>query len=79
MMFAKLFKLNISVLCLACVLGVPAYGEEYGVQTAWDNPTANMAMGSTKPSAQIRVIRQSNREMIKPPVAAIPFPPLNFR
>ena len=49
MMFAKLFKLNISVLCLACVLGVPAYGEGYGVQTAWDNPTANMAMGSTKP------------------------------
>ncbi len=48
-MFAKLFKLNISVLCLAYVLGMPVHAEEYVVQTAWDNPTANMAMGSTKP------------------------------
>ena len=48
MTFAKLFKLNVSAVCLIVVLGLPAYAD-YGVQEAWDNPTANMAMGSTKP------------------------------
>ena len=45
------FKLNISVLCLAALLCAPSYvfAEEYGIQEAWDNPTANMASGSTKP------------------------------
>lgn len=49
MSFVNLFKLNISVLCMAVVLGAPAYAQSYGIQEAWDNPTANMAMGSTKP------------------------------
>ena len=49
MMVAKLFKLNLSVLCMAGILSLPAYATDYGVQEAWDNPTANMAMGSTKP------------------------------
>ncbi|MDW2974541.1 MAG: TrbG/VirB9 family P-type conjugative transfer protein [Alphaproteobacteria bacterium] len=35
--------------CLAAVLSLPAYAEVYGVQNAWDNPTANMAAGSVKP------------------------------
>ena len=35
--------------CLAVVLSLPAYAEVYGVQNAWDNPTANMAAGSVKP------------------------------
>lgn len=48
MMFGKLFKLNLSVLCLAGILSLPAYAD-YGIQEAWDNPTANMAAGSTKP------------------------------
>ncbi|MBQ2017181.1 MAG: TrbG/VirB9 family P-type conjugative transfer protein, partial [Alphaproteobacteria bacterium] len=48
MMFGKLFKLNLSVLCLSGILSLPAYAD-YGIQEAWDNPTANMAAGSTKP------------------------------
>lgn len=48
-MFAKAFKLNVSIFCLAGLLCMPAYGEEFGIQEAWDNPTANMAAGSTKP------------------------------
>ena len=49
MTFAKVLKVNMSVFCLAAVLAAPAYAEDYGVQYAWDNPTANMTMGSTKP------------------------------
>ena len=48
-MLAKFFKLNISVFCLVGILNLPAYAEVYGVQNAWDNPTANMASGSIKP------------------------------
>lgn len=48
MTFSKLF-----MVCLAGVLTLPAYAEVYaevyGVQDAWDNPTANMAAGSIKP------------------------------
>lgn len=49
MSFAKAFKINISVFCMAAILAAPAYADEFGIQSAWDNPTANMAMGSTKP------------------------------
>lgn len=49
MTFAKFLKLNISVFCLTGILTLPAYAEVYGVQNAWDNPTANMAAGSIKP------------------------------
>lgn len=55
MTFSKAVKLNVSVFCLGacCVLGTPitvmAAGTNYGVQEAWDNPTANMASGSIKP------------------------------
>ena len=34
---------------MAAILAAPAYADEFGIQSAWDNPTANMAMGSTKP------------------------------
>lgn len=53
MTFSKAVKLNVSIFCLGvlCVLGAPApvAAAEYGVQSAWDNPTANMAAGSIKP------------------------------
>ena len=48
MTFAKVLKLNVSVLCLALLCG-NAMATVYGVQSAWDNPTANMADGSLKP------------------------------
>lgn len=45
MTFSKLF-----MFCLVGVLALPAYAAEpYGVQDAWNNPTANMAAGSVKP------------------------------
>ena len=51
MTFSKAIKLNVSVLCLAmlCAGAASAAGVNYGVQSAWDNPTANMAAGSVKP------------------------------
>ena len=48
MTFANLLKLNVSVLCIA-MLCANASALEYGIQSAWDNPTANMADGSLKP------------------------------
>jgi type IV secretory pathway VirB9-like protein len=48
-MFAKMLNLNLVVYCLAGLLCLPAYAEDYGIQAAWDNPTANMASGSIKP------------------------------
>ncbi len=46
-------KLNVSALCMimAGVIASPAlaFDGNYGVQSAWDNPTANMASGSLKP------------------------------
>lgn len=47
MTFCGAMKLNISIFCLAsvCVFATPAIS----YQTAWDNPNANMADGSTKP------------------------------
>lgn len=49
-MISKTFGFNLVVFCLAGMLSLPAYtAEHYGVQRAWDNPSANMAMGSTKP------------------------------
>lgn len=51
MSFVKGIKLNVSVLCIAMLYtGIAsAAGVNYGVQNAWDNPTANMAAGSVKP------------------------------
>ena len=51
MMFTKILKLNLSAFCLVGILMLPAYseGENYGIQAAWDNPTANMTAGSIKP------------------------------
>ena len=50
MIFKTAIKLNISILCLAAFCAsAHAAGINYGVQDAWDNPTANMASGSTKP------------------------------
>ncbi len=48
-MFAKLVKFNMTAFCLAGLLAAPAYAELYGIQEAWDNPTANMTAGSIKP------------------------------
>ncbi len=47
MTFLNTFKLNISILCLACVCATPL--TSFAVQTAWNNPNANMAAGSVKP------------------------------
>ena len=48
MTLAKLVKFNVCAVCLAGLLTLPAYAN-YGIQAAWDNPTANMAAGSIKP------------------------------
>ncbi len=48
MTLAKLVKFNVCAVCLAGLLTLPAYAD-YGIQAAWDNPTANMAAGSIKP------------------------------
>ncbi len=47
MTFLNTIKLNISILCLACVCAMPI--STNAAQTAWNNPNANMAAGSTKP------------------------------
>ena len=47
MTFLNTIKLNISVLCLACICAVPVTA--IGAQSAWNNPNANMAAGSSKP------------------------------
>lgn len=53
MTFIKNLRLNISILCLAGLVSIPAgaYNSEYyyGVQEAWENPNANMTAGSLKP------------------------------
>lgn len=50
MTFVKPLKINATIFCLAAMLCLPAYSAgNYGVQAAWDNPTANMAAGSIKP------------------------------
>ena len=46
MTFSKAIKLNISILCLACVCAMPM---AFAAQNAWNNPNANMASGSSKP------------------------------
>ena len=48
MTVAKLVKFNVCAVCLAGLLTLPAYAN-YGIQAAWDHPTANMAAGSIKP------------------------------
>ncbi|MBD5400252.1 TrbG/VirB9 family P-type conjugative transfer protein [bacterium] len=47
MKFANAIKLNVSIFCLGamCIGAMPALA----AQSAWDNPNANMAAGSTKP------------------------------
>lgn len=52
MTFVNKLQLNISLYALLmCIMAMPnmASAAQYGVQSAWDNPTANMAAGSTKP------------------------------
>ena len=48
-MISRKFGFSLTVFCLAGLLNLPAYTAEYGIQSAWDNPTANMAAGSIKP------------------------------
>jgi len=45
MTLLNMIKLNVSIVCLACAHAMPAVA----VQTAWNNPNANMAAGSLKP------------------------------
>ncbi len=45
-MFAKALKLNISIFCIAALLATPTI---CNAQSAWDNPNANMSVGSSKP------------------------------
>ena len=45
MTFIKTCKLNISLLAIVCC----AFSANAAVQTAWDNPMANMAAGSSQP------------------------------
>ncbi len=47
MTFLNTLKINVSLLCLAIVCTAPL--NAMAVQTAWNNPNANMAAGSTKP------------------------------
>ena len=49
MTVTKFFGLNISMFCLMATMTMPAIATDYGIQSAWDNPSANMAMGSSKP------------------------------
>lgn len=51
MTFYKVTKLHTSILVLGIILSMsgPATATDYGVQDAWNNPTANMATGSVKP------------------------------
>ncbi len=48
MTFIKKYALNISLLTIMC-FAFPAFAEDATYQAAWDNPNANMAMGSSKP------------------------------
>ncbi len=51
MILGKIISLGLSAFCMAGILTLPAYSatSDYGIQAAWDNPTANMAAGSIKP------------------------------
>ena len=42
----KKLYVGVSVLC---VCGAATAGTNYGIQSAWDNPNANMTSGSIKP------------------------------
>jgi type IV secretory pathway VirB9-like protein len=46
MTFSKALKLNVSLVCLGMMVAAPAVAN---IQSAWDNPTANMSAGSIKP------------------------------
>ena len=46
MNFVKTYRLTVSLLTICCAMPVCA---EQMYQTAWDNPRANMASGSTQP------------------------------
>lgn len=49
MTLIKILKLKLSVICVMGVCVLPVYAQSWGVQSAWDNPTANMTAGSVKP------------------------------
>jgi ComB9 competence protein len=50
MMFSKTFTLRTPAICLAtAIFAMPAMSLANGIQDAWDNPNANMAVGSSKP------------------------------
>ena len=49
MTLVKNWKFNVSALCMAIVLGLPFVDGAMAYTNPWDNPSANMASGSTKP------------------------------
>ncbi len=50
MLLRNAVKLNTSIFCLVLAMMTNvSFADEYGVQTAWDNPSANMTSGSSKP------------------------------
>lgn len=49
MTLAKTTKLNVSMFCIGMALGLLNINPTMAYQMAWDNPNANMAVGSTKP------------------------------
>ena len=49
MTLVKNWKFNVSALCMAIVLGLPFADGAMAYTNPWDNPSANMASGSTKP------------------------------
>ncbi|MCQ2599108.1 MAG: TrbG/VirB9 family P-type conjugative transfer protein [Alphaproteobacteria bacterium] len=50
MLLRDAVKLNTSIFCLVLAMMTNiSFADDYGVQTAWDNPSANMTSGSSKP------------------------------
>lgn len=49
MMLVKVCKLNVSVFCIAAVLGMAVMSDACAYTNPWDNPNANMSSGSIKP------------------------------
>lgn len=49
MTFAKMIKLNVSLLCIGTILCLADIKPAVAYQVAWDNPNANMGTGSIKP------------------------------
>ncbi len=49
MVLVKYIGIQLSLICALCIGVANAEPREYGIQTAWNNPNANMTAGSVKP------------------------------